>query len=283
MEKRKPFIVIQTDFGKGIAVATMEGVIHDVDPDLTTFELNHDVTPFDTYEASFCLYYTVPFWPAGTIFISVVDPGVGTDRRASVAKLSNGSYVVTPDNGTLTHLAKYIGIDEVRTIDEERNRLVQTKACSIFHGRDLFAYCAAKFASGKITYEEVGPAYDPAEIIVHEMIEPKVVDGTVTGMLESADRHFGLICSNIPHEMIGEIGVRYGDWVRCVVKHGEDTVFDQAIRYEKSFGYVERNEIFAMISETLTLQIARNFNNICDAYTFGSGPEWTISFTKKGE
>ena len=225
----------------------------------------------------------MPFWPAGTIFISVVDPGVGTDRRASVAKLSNGSYVVTPDNGTLTHLAKYIGIDEVRTIDEERNRLVQTKACSIFHGRDLFAYCAAKFASGKITYEEVGPAYDPAEIIVHEMIEPKVVDGTVTGMLESADRHFGLICSNIPHEMIGEIGVRYGDWVRCVVKHGEDTVFDQAIRYEKSFGYVERNEIFAMISETLTLQIARNFNNICDTYTFGSGPEWTISFTKKGE
>ena len=152
MAANKPAIVMQTDFTKDISVCTMQGVCMMVDPELRVFDSTHEINSFDTYQASTSLSFVVDFWPAGTVFVSVVDPGVGTSRRACVAKLSNGSYVVTPDNGSLTHVKKYVGIDEVRVIDEKINRLKKTEKCNIFHGRDLFAYCAARLASGIITY-----------------------------------------------------------------------------------------------------------------------------------
>ena len=166
----KAAIVMQTDFTKDISVCTMQGVCMMVDPTLRVFDNTHDIKSFDTYQASTCLSYVVDFWPAGTVFVSVVDPGVGTDRRACVAKLKNGSYVITPDNGTLTHVAKYIGVEAVRVINEEAHRLKTTAQCNIFHGRDVFAYCAAKLAAGIITYEEVGPEYPIEEIVLHEII-----------------------------------------------------------------------------------------------------------------
>ena len=94
-------------------------------------------------------------WPQGRSS-SVVDPGVGTNRRACVARTSNGYFIVTPDNGSLTHVKTVFGIDEVREIDETINRLrgMGTDDVSVFHGRDLFSYCAARFASGKITFEK---------------------------------------------------------------------------------------------------------------------------------
>ena len=170
MSTKKAAVVMQTDFTKDISVCTMQGVCMMVDPELRVFDNTHEIKNFDTYQASTALSYVVDFWPAGTVFVSVVDPGVGTDRRACVAKLKNGSYVVTPDNGTLTHVNQYVGIEEVRVIDEERNRLKSTEKCHIFHGRDLFAYCAAKLAAGIITYEEVGEAYPVEEIVEHELI-----------------------------------------------------------------------------------------------------------------
>ena len=99
----KPAIVMQSDFGidSGL-VACMHGICKMIDPQLETYDITHQIPAFQIREASYCLQYTVPCWPSGTVFVSVVDPGVGTSRRASVAKLKNGSYVVTPDNGTLT-------------------------------------------------------------------------------------------------------------------------------------------------------------------------------------
>ena len=117
MSTKKAAVVMQTDFTKDISVCTMQGVCMMVDPELRVFDNTHEIKNFDTYQASTALSYVVDFWPAGTVFVSVVDPGVGTDRRACVAKLKNGSYVVTPDNGTLTHVNQYVGIEEVRVID----------------------------------------------------------------------------------------------------------------------------------------------------------------------
>lgn len=98
---------MQSDFGidSGL-VACMHGMCRLVDSELETQDITHLIPAFDIEAASYCLQYTVPFWPDGTVFVSVVDPGVGTSRKASVAKLKNGSYVVTPDNGTLTYLKK---------------------------------------------------------------------------------------------------------------------------------------------------------------------------------
>ena len=278
----KPAIVMQTDFTADTsAVCTMYGVCQMVDPELRLFNNNHAIPSFDTFSASINLDYVVDFWPAGTVFVSVVDPGVGTSSKASVAKLKNGQYVVSPDNGSLTHVAKKVGIEEIREIDETVNRWQPTKACSIFHGRDLFAYCAAKLASGVITFEQVGPAYPVEDVVLLPIVEPEVKeDGTVCGMIQAAGEHFGLVSSNIPYEMLENTGVAYGDTVEVVICHGGEEKYHDKVPYFKSFGYVSEGEPVVMTSESLTVQIALNLKNFVKVYGIGQGPEWKISFRK---
>ena len=280
----KPAIVMQTDFTADTsAVCTMYGVCQMVDPELRIFNNTHAIPGFDIFSASCSLDYVVDFWPEGTVFVSVVDPGVGTARKACVAKLKNGQYVVTPDNGTLTHIAEKIGIEEVREIDETITRWVPTKACSIFHGRDLFAYCAARLASGIITWEQVGKEYPLEEVVKLPLVKPECgQDGTVSGMIQSAGVHFGLVSSNIPYQMLEETGVSYGDTVKVRICHnGEEKYLGEA-KYCKSFGYVAEGEPVVMVSESLTVQIALNLRNFVTVYGIGQGPEWTIAFQKAG-
>ena len=188
----KPSILFQTDFGLGGAAA-MYGVCKQVDEDLALYDLTHTIPTFDVKRASSSLRNVLPFWPKGTILVSVVDPGVGTARKASVAKTSNGYYVVTPDNGTLTYLLQSFGIDEIREIDETVNRYKGTEKTSIFHGRDLFAYCAAKLAAGVIDFEGVGPAYPVEEIVTFPTDYFKVTDGGAEGVLTDAMDTFGTV------------------------------------------------------------------------------------------
>lgn len=282
MLSKKPAIVMQTDFTKDISVSTMQGVCMMVDPELRVFDSTHDIKSFDTYQASNSLDFVVDFWPAGTVFISVVDPGVGTDRRACVAKLKNGSYVVTPDNGSLTHLKHSVGIAEVRVINEKINRLKQTEKCNIFHGRDLFAYCGARLAAGVIGYEEVGPVYPVAEIVEHELIPFAYTDGAFTGMIDAVDFHFGLVCSNIPVADFEAAGVKYGDVLAVRIWNAETgkNVYTGDVPYVPSFGSVAFGEALLMVSETLQVQIAVNCVNMTETYGIGMGPQWRIEIKK---
>ena len=162
-----PDIVLQTDFGLTTGfVASMYGVIRMVDQSLDVFDLNHEIRPFDMRQGSFLLRDTIPYWKGGTVFVSVVDPGVGTARRGCVAKLNNGSFVVTPDNGSLTAILDWVVA--VREIDESVNRLKGSDKANSFHGRDVFAYTAARLASGIINFEGVGPEYPVNEIVTFE-------------------------------------------------------------------------------------------------------------------
>ena len=275
----KPVIVMQTDFSDteiSSAVCTMHGICQMIDPELRTFNNTHGIPPFDIYSAANALDYIVDYWPAGTIFVSVVDPGVGTARKACVAKLKNGQYVVTPDNGTLTCLYERVGIEQVREIDETRNRYEATRKCDIFHGRDLFAYCAARLASGLIDFEGVGPSYSVADIIRIQLIEPIEEAGVLSGMIQSASRHFGLVASNIPYQMGDKMGLAYGDmlevWITCKGKE----IYRDKVVYHKSFGYVREGQPIVMVSEFLTMQIALNLRNFVLEYNIGHGPEWMI-------
>ena len=119
-------LVFQTDFGLvDGAVSAMYGVAYSVEPELKIHDLTHDITPFHIWEASYRLIQTINYWPEGTVFVSVVDPGVGSDRKSIVVKTNSGRYIVTPDNGTLTHVIRLEGIETVREIDENINRLPQ--------------------------------------------------------------------------------------------------------------------------------------------------------------
>src|SRR4029078_1569183 len=150
-------VVFQSDFGlKDGAVSAMKGVAMGVSPDLKLYDLTHEIPAYNIWEAAYRLEQTVPYWPAGTVFVSVVDPGVGTNRKSVVLKTKSGHFIVTPDNGTLTLIAQSLGIDTLREIDEAVNRRKGSEKSYTFHGRDVYAYTGARLASGTITFDQVG-------------------------------------------------------------------------------------------------------------------------------
>ena len=278
----KPRVVLMPDFGSdNMGTAAMEGVISSIDNELICTNLTHKIAPFDTWQASGALLYVVPFWPAGTVFVSVVDPGVGTYRRASVAKLRNGCYIVTPDNGTLTHLYYKIGIEAIREIDENVNRLKGTEGTSIFHGRDLFAYCAGKLAAGVIDFEGVGPEYSVSEVILHDtLFHADVRSGCAKGLITEAMAHFGNLNTNIPVDAFNEAGFQFGDMVHVTITHDNDVHFDADVLYQKSFGFVKPGEPIVFNGSMLYVGIALNQGHFTNTYAIGAGESWKVRIIK---
>ena len=146
----------------------MAGVCKIVDKSLKVYNITHEVPKFNVKAAGNNLAEVLPYWPKGTVFVSVIDPGVGTERKASVAETQNGYYIVTPDNGCLSEIAVQYGIKAIREIDQSINRYKGNQwsvKSDIFHGRDIFAYCGARLAASIISFEEVGPEYPIDEIV----------------------------------------------------------------------------------------------------------------------
>lgn len=279
---KKPSIVLQTDFGLTTGfVSSMYGVIKMVDDDLYISDLNHEIRPFDMRQGAFLLADTIPYWRPGTIFVSVVDPGVGTSRRASVAKTKNGYYIVTPDNGSLTGVLNEYGIEEIREIDETVNRLKGTEKTSIFHGRDLFAYCAAKLAAGVIDYAGVGPAYPVSEIVTFKIpassAGPNEAHGCVTELMDT----FGNLETNIRIDQFESTGIRQGEHVRVKICHNGATVFDKPILYHRSFGYAKPGEEILYNSSTGFMGIAMNQQDFARTYGVDGGSAWSLDITKE--
>lgn len=277
----KPFLVFQTDFTyKEGAVASMYGVVKSVDRSLEIFDATHEIPHFDTWSASYRLYQYMRFWPKGTIFVSVVDPGVGTSRKACVAKTKDGYYVVTPDNGALTHISESVGIEEIREIDERVNRLKSTEGTSIFHGRDLFGYCAAKLASGIITFEEVGPSYSLKQIVLHQIPQPEIIEGRVSGIFEICDPNFGNLWSNIAVEDFFKNGFQYGDLLRVTIRHLGEIVYKERVAFAKTFGFVKAGDAVIYTNELMKVAIATSMGNFRETYHVDFGSDWTVEFEK---
>ena len=277
----KRAVVLQTDFGEGnVSVSTMKGVCRIVDPTLEVFDSTHSVRPFDVLKASDALFYVIPFWPVGTVFVSVVDPGVGTSRKSCVALLENGSYVVTPDNGTLTYMKDRIGIKQVRQIDETANRYPTTRDVHIFHGRDVYAYTAARLASGVIDYEGVGPEYPVSQIVEAPYVKPQKLPDGVYGMIADSSVHFGLVTTNIPFRWLAECGMEYGDNVKIRIEHAGECVLEEIVPIAKSFGFVPEGSDLVYNSETSMIEVATNRRNMVVERNLGDGADWTLAVRK---
>ncbi|MBP5383432.1 MAG: SAM-dependent chlorinase/fluorinase [Lachnospiraceae bacterium] len=276
----KPILVFQTDFTyKEGAVSSMYGVVKSVDRSLEIIDGTHELPQYDTWSASYRLNQSLRFWPEGTIYVSVVDPGVGTARRACVAKVRGGYYVVTPDNGSLTHIKRDMGILEVREIDESVNRLrgKDTEGVAIFHGRDLFGYTAARLASGIIDFEGVGPAYPVDEIVMHDLPAATISDGKVKGIIEIDDPNFGNAWTNIPLSLMLDNGFVYGSLVPVVIRCGDEVVFDETIRFDKAFGCVEKGEPILYNNELMNVAFAVCMGSFTDSYRVSYGSDWTVT------
>jgi hypothetical protein len=155
--KERNAVVIQADFGG----AVMPGVVFAVDKDIPIFTVQPLIELYNIDAAARNLIYTAPVWPAGTVFVSVVDPGVGTKRKSVVLKTKNGQYFVTPDNGTLSYVAQELGIEAVREIDETVNRRPGTEWSHVSRARRLRLHGGA--ARGGRDFLRAGRAVAGAE------------------------------------------------------------------------------------------------------------------------
>ena len=235
----KPTVVFQTDFGAGGGGA-MAGVVKSIDPEVPVYDFDHDIEPFNVRAAAYDLSTVVPFWPVGTVFVSVVDPGVGTDRTSCVARLNSGSYVVTPDNGTLTMIAGEIA--EVRRIDERTNRLPGSENVFIFHGRDIYAYTAGRLAAGVISFEEVGPSYPTGKVVRLPLtnVVPMVEKGHAKGGIYHFEVSYGCARINISAEDFRTVGgFDYGDILEITIRDGQRVVYAGEGQYVRTFAEAE--------------------------------------------
>src|SRR5580692_4772899 len=135
--KATPTIVFMTDFGTvDDSVAICKGVMYSISPEVRIVDLTHEVTPFSILDGARFLYGTIPYYAPGTVFIVVVDPGVGSTRKAVVVKSKRGQYFVLPDNGLMTLVQDRDGIASAREITN-RDWMIGAALSSTFHGRDI--------------------------------------------------------------------------------------------------------------------------------------------------
>jgi S-adenosylmethionine hydrolase len=274
-------IVYQTDFGlKDGAVSAMRGVAVSVDPTLRLEDLTHEIPAFDIWQGAYRLNTTAPYWPPGTVFVSVIDPGVGTERRSIVLKTRSGHYFVSPDNGTLTLVAEDLGIAAVRAIDESRYRRPGSEQSHTFHGRDVYSYAAAHLASGRISFEDVGPEL-PAEVVAIPYQKPEVAGDVVRGSIPILDVQFGNVWTNIDRATFEGLGVAKGERLEVRIFNEDEQVFAGAMPYVSTFGDVPEGETLLYLNSVDNVAFAINWGNFAATYGIASGPEWHVELTKR--
>lgn len=273
-------VVFQTDFGlKDGAVAAMKGVSMGVDSSLKLFDLTHEIPAYNIWEAAYRLEQTVTYWPSGTVFVSVVDPGVGTARKSVVLKTSSGHFIVTPDNGTLTLIAQSLGIAAIREIDEAVNRRKDSEKSYTFHGRDVYAYTAARLASGKINFEQVGKEL-PKEVVRIPYQKATLENNVLKGTISILDVQYGNIWTNIPANLFKQLNVAVGDKLKVTVYHNNQKEYSGTMPYCTTFGSVAEGKPLLYLNSLMQVSFALNMGNFSAAHKVYSGNEWTVEVRK---
>jgi len=278
-ESRPAALVFLSDFGLTERfVASMKGVALSVDPGLQIHDLTHQIEPFNIWQASYMLAGTIEYWPKGTVFVSIVDPGVGTDRRSVVAKTNPGHYVVTPDNGTLTLVADAQGIQALRQIDEKLNRRPGSDNSHTFHGRDVYSYTGARLAAAIIKFDDIGPVLEPNIVRLNYQQPEKLDDDTIIGNVTHIEMPFGNVVTNIPRSLVDALALspENNSIVLVEISRAGESVFRQKIPYALSFGYVDEGQPLLYSDSLQTIGLAVNSGNFSSQFGIQAGAEWTI-------
>ena len=274
-------LVLQTDFGlKDGAVSAMKGVAFGVSPELKMFDLTHEIPAYNIWEAAYRLQQTAAYWPAGTVFVSVVDPGVGSARKSVVAQTKTGHFFVTPDNGTLTLIAESMGISTVREIDEQRNRLPGSSKSYTFHGRDVYAYTGARLAAGVIPFDSVGPLL-PADVLRIPYQQAIAANGVIKGNIPILDVQYGNVWTNVDESTLKALRLVYGDRLRVRILHNNKLVYTGEMPYVTTFAGVKEGQPLAYQNSLMNLSFALNMDNFAARHKIASGPGWTVEISKR--
>ncbi|WP_163580844.1 SAM hydrolase/SAM-dependent halogenase family protein [Gracilibacillus saliphilus] len=274
-------LVFQSDFGTSDgAVSAMYGVAKTVDSDLDLYDVTHDIPQYNIWEASYRLYQTICYWPEGSVFVSVVDPGVGSDRLSIVVRTKDNRFIVTPDNGTITHIGDSVGIEEARVIDEKVNRLARSYESYTFHGRDVYAYTGARLAAGVITFEEVGKKIDVDQLVKLSTSSVTVDGGIIKGTIDILDVRFGNLWTNIHKRYFQEASIDYGDTLEVTILDDTRQVYKNVMSYGKSFADTQVGEPLLYINSLENIGVALNQGSFAKAYHIKTGEKWKI-FVRK--
>lgn len=259
-QKYPPTIVFMTDFGVlDDSVAICRGVMYGIMPDVRIVDLTHEVKPFSILDGARYLYGAAPYYPAGTVFVVVVDPGVGSTRKAIVAHSKRGQYFVLPDNGVITLMEQRDGIDAVREITNPA-WMIGSKLSSTFHGRDIFSPVGAHLARGD-DWTTVGPEIAVQDLVRLELKAATVDERGLTAMVIATDGPYGNLVTNVDAADFLKLGYQHGQEVSVKIGGKE-----MKMKFVKTFSDVPLNQPLLYIDSRGHLAMAVNQNSFAGRY-----------------
>jgi S-adenosyl-L-methionine hydrolase (adenosine-forming) len=211
-----PTIVFMTDFGiVDDSVNICKGVMYSIAPEARIVDLTHEVTPFSILDGARFLYGSSAYYPVGTVFVVVIDPGVGSARKAIIAKTKRGQYFVLPDNGLMTLVQDRDGIESAREITNA-NWMIGAALSSTFHGRDIFSPAGAHLVRGD-DWTQVGPELDVNKLVRLDLEVPKLDDRGLKAQVIATDGPFGNLVTNIDADEFMKLGYTWGQQITVTI------------------------------------------------------------------
>ena len=268
----QPTIVFITDFGTANdAVAICKAVILEIAPNVRIMDITHQVPPFSIEDGARMLAGVTPYYPAGTVFLGVIDPGVGTSRKAVIVKSKRGQYFVLPDNGLVTPVVDRDGLEGAREITNPA-WMIGDKISSTFHGRDIFSPAAAHLAMGE-DWTLAGPAVDTLVRLNPRVatVDPKGISGEVIAL----DDPFGSLITDIQGADFKNLGYQWGDKVTLTIDKKQYT-----FPYVKTFMGVPIGQPLVYVDSRGRVGIAVNQGDFSKVYKIS--PPVPIVIPRKG-
>jgi S-adenosylmethionine hydrolase len=266
--KPTPTIVFMTDFGTvDDSVAICKGVMYSIVPEVRIVDLTHQVTPFSILDGARFLYGATAYYPAGTVFVVVIDPTVGSARKAVVVKSKRGQYFVLPDNGLMTLVQDRDGIESAREITN-RDWMIGAALSSTFHGRDIFSPAGAHLARGD-DWTNVGPELDVSKLVRLDIALAKLDDRGLSGEVIATDGPFGNLVTNLSGDDFLKLGYARGRTVHVTIGKNE-----MDIPFVRTFSDVPLKQPLLYIDSRGRLGLAVNQESF--AATYGVKPPVTI-------
>ena len=244
-----------TDYGtQGFYVGAMHGSIYEMCPSARVETITNEIGEYDIQEGAFTLLEASREYPAGSIFIASVDPGVGTQRKCILVRTKNGYYFVGPDNGILTMVMEEFGVEWVRSVTNPRV-MRQAGVSKTFHGRDVFGPAAASLACG-VPPEEFGPLTDTTVRI--PLTPVKASPESISGGVVMVD-HYGDLITNIPGAVLEKAGIAVGQTLSLTLG---DRAFD--IPFGATYADVPQGKPVGIIASAGYLELAINMGNMAN-------------------
>jgi S-adenosyl-L-methionine hydrolase (adenosine-forming) len=258
-------VLFLTDFGlKDGAVAACKGVMVSIAPALRIVDLTHDIPPYDIEAAAEVLEQALPFYPSGTVAVAVVDPGVGSERKAAAILTKQGHILVGPDNGIFTLVMQTEGVE--RAVELRNTRFFRAgQTSSTFHGRDVFAPVAAHLAAG-IPLDSLGPPLVPVRL---DLAPARIVEGRIDGIVRYVEDPYGNVVTNIPAALLDSLGAKVGDSldVRLVSR-------SLRLPWRNTFSDVPQGQALALLHSRGVLSFSINQGDF--ASRFGVKPKGSV-------